>query len=98
MPYRWNTGGTRYVFADLRKLLARASPDRSGDRLAGLAAESGGERVAARMALADLPLTSFLDEPLVPYETDEVTRLIFDSHDQAAFAPIASMTVGEFRD
>jgi ethanolamine ammonia-lyase large subunit len=98
MAYECNAGGTRYVFADLRTLLARASPDRAGDRLAGLAAESGGERVAARMALADLPLTGFLKEPLVPYETDEVTRLILDSHDKAAFAPIAAMTVGEFRD
>ncbi|MCI0466184.1 MAG: ethanolamine ammonia-lyase subunit EutB [Beijerinckiaceae bacterium] len=98
MSYRSDAGGTRYVFDDLRTLLARASPDRAGDRLAGLAAASGEERVAARMALADLPLTVFLGEPLVPYETDEVTRLIFDAHDRAAFAPIASMTAGEFRD
>jgi ethanolamine ammonia-lyase large subunit len=98
MPYECNLGGTHHVFADLRTLLARASPDRAGDRLAGLAAESGEERVAARTALADLPLTRFLDEPLVPYETDEVTRLILDTHDNTAFAPIAAMTVGEFRD
>src|SRR6202023_1985155 len=98
MPYGCNAGGTHYVFADLRTLLARASPDRAGDRLAGLVAERGEERVAARMALADLPLARFLDDPLVPYETDEVTRLILDTHDKRAFAPIAAMTAGEFRD
>ncbi len=98
MSYGCNAGGTHYVFTDLRMLLARASPDRAGDRLAGLAAESGEERVAARMALADLPLARFLDDPLVPYEMDEVTRLILDTHDKWAFAPIAAMTTGEFRD
>jgi ethanolamine ammonia-lyase large subunit len=98
MPYRYRTGRTSHVFGDVSSLLARASPDRAGDRLAGLAARSGEERVAARMALADLPLARFLEEPLVPYEKDEVTRLILDSHDKAAFAPIASMTTGEFRD
>jgi ethanolamine ammonia-lyase large subunit len=98
MPYRCNAGGTSHVFADLRTLLARASPDRAGDRLAGLAAASDEERVAARMALADFPLTRFLDDPLVPYEADEVTRLIIDTHDTDAFAPIAAMTTGELRD
>ncbi|MBO0734888.1 MAG: ethanolamine ammonia-lyase subunit EutB [Methylocapsa sp.] len=98
MAYRCIAEGRRYVFADLRAVLARASPDRAGDRLAGLAAESDEERVAARMALADLPLAAFLGEPLVPYEDDEVTRLIADTHDQGAFAPIAAMTTGEFRD
>ena len=98
MPYQCNAGGTHYVFADLRMLLARASPDRAGDRLAGLAAASGQERVAARMALADLPLARILDEPLVPYEADEVTRLILDTHDKQAFAPVAAMTTGDFRD
>src|SRR5208283_4308656 len=92
MLYRSNAGGTHYVFDDLRQLLARASPDRAGDRLAGLAAESGEERVAARMALADLPLARFLDEAVVPYEMDEVTRLVLDTHDIRAFAPIAAMT------
>ncbi|MBS0471509.1 MAG: ethanolamine ammonia-lyase subunit EutB [Proteobacteria bacterium] len=91
-------GSTRYVFDDLKTLLARASPDRSGDRLAGLAAASGEERVAARMALADLPLAEFVKAELVPYEADEVTRLIGDTHDAAAFAPVAALTVGEFRD
>jgi len=98
MLYRSNAGGTHYVFDDLRQLLARASPDRAGDRLAGLAAESGEERVAARMALADLPLARFLDEAVVPYEMDEVTRLVLDTHDKRAFAPIAAMTAGDFRD
>jgi len=91
-------GTTRYVFDDLKTLLARASPDRSGDRLAGLAAGSAEERVAARMALADVPLREIAKTDLVPYETDEVTRLIHDGQDAAAFAPVASMTAGEFRD
>ncbi len=98
MPFRSTVGGTHYVFDDLRRLLAFASPDRAGDRLAGLAAASGQERVAARMALADLPLARFLDEAVVPYEADDVTRLILDSHDRHAFAPVAAMTTGEFRD
>ncbi|WP_119679949.1 ethanolamine ammonia-lyase subunit EutB [Indioceanicola profundi] len=98
MSFTATLGGTRHVFADLKTLMAKATPDRSGDRLAGLAAESGAERVAARMALADLPLKHFLDEAPIPYERDEVTRLILDSHDAAAFAPVASMTVGQFRD
>jgi ethanolamine ammonia-lyase large subunit len=87
-----------YSFRDLRDLLAKATPARSGDELAGVAAKSSVERVAAQMALADLPLSIFLAEAVVPYESDEVTRLIFDSHDAAAFAPIASLTVGGFRD
>ena len=87
-----------YVFDDLRDLLAKATPPRSGDRLAGIAAESAEQMVAARMALADMPLTQFLQEAVVPYEEDEVTRLILDGHDMAAFAPIASLTVGIFRD
>jgi ethanolamine ammonia-lyase large subunit len=98
MPYRSDAGGTHYVFDDLRTLLGRASPGRAGDRLAGLAAESGQERVAARMALADLPLARFLEEAVVPYESDEVTRLILDTHDSRAFSPIAAMTAGDFRD
>ncbi|MCA1908425.1 MAG: ethanolamine ammonia-lyase subunit EutB [Magnetospirillum sp.] len=99
MPaYAATLGGERHVFADLRALLACASPRRSGDELAGLAADSEKRRIAARMALADLPLATFLSEALVPYEDDEVTRLIIDGHDQAAFAPVAHMTVGQFRD
>ncbi len=82
-----------YRFADLRTLLAKATPPRSGDMLAGIAAASAEENVAARMALADVPLRRFLDEALIPYETDEVTRLIIDRHDTAAFAPVAHLTV-----
>lgn len=98
MPYAASLNGTRHVFADLKTLLACASPLRSGDQLAGIAAESDERRVAAKLALADLPLRRFLDEAVVPYEQDEVTRLIIDSHDAAAFAPVAALTVGEFRD
>ena len=87
-----------YHFPDLKTLLAKATPLRSGDQLAGLAAESGEERVYAQMALADTPLRRFLSEAVVPYETDEVTRLIVDTHDAVAFAPVAHMTVGELRD
>jgi len=87
-----------YTFRDLKTVLAKASPLRSGDQLASVAAETGEERVAAQYALADLPLATFLHEPVVPYETDEVTRLIIDTHDRAAFAPVAHLTVGGFRD
>jgi ethanolamine ammonia-lyase large subunit len=83
---------------NLKKLLAKASPLRSGDQLAGIAAASAEERVAAQRKLADTPLRRFLDEPLIPYEEDEVTRLIVDSHDARAFAPIAGLSVGEFRE
>ncbi len=98
MAYTSTLGSERYRFDSLKQLLAYASPLRSGDQLAGIAADSAEARVAARMALADLPLSHFLDHALIPYETDEVTRLIFDTHDRSAFAPIASMTVGQFRD
>jgi ethanolamine ammonia-lyase large subunit len=83
---------------NLKELLAKASPLRSGDQLAGLAADTAEERVRAQMKLADLPLRAFLDDPVIPYEEDEVTRLICDSHDPAAFEPVAHLTVGEFRD
>src|SRR5581483_4912496 len=96
--YRATLGGTRYGFDDLKTLLARATPLRSGDRLAGIAADSAEQRVAAQYALADVPLKTFLDDLVVAYEIDEVTRLIIDSHDKAAFAPIAHLTVGSFRD
>lgn len=89
--------GSRYTFPDLKTLLAKASPLRSGDELAGIAAASAEERVAAQMALADLPLCAFLDEPLIPYESDEVTRLIFDEHDDGAFQNVRHLTVGDFR-
>ncbi len=98
MGYAHTLANTRYKFENLRTLLARASPYRSGDALAGIVAAGAAERVAAQMALADVPLATILAEPVVPYETDEVTRLIIDSHDAAAFAPVASLTVGEFRE
>jgi ethanolamine ammonia-lyase large subunit len=97
MPFAHAIGSTRHTFADLRDLLAKATPLRSGDVLAGLAAESAEQRVAAQFALADLPLAHFLSEQVVPYETDEVTRLIVDTHDAQSFAPIRSFTVGELR-
>src|SRR5271157_5507020 len=90
--------GERHRFVDLRDVLAKASHRRSGDELAGLAAESDAQRVAARAVLADLPLRTFLDQPLVPYESDETTRLIMDTHDAAGFAALSHMTVGDFRD
>jgi ethanolamine ammonia-lyase large subunit len=91
------TGFNRFTFPDLKTVLAKASPLRSGDLLAGLAAETDEERVAARYALADIPLKRFLSEALVPYERDEVTRLIMDSHDYTAFMAVSSLTVGDFR-
>jgi ethanolamine ammonia-lyase large subunit len=91
-------GGERHRFDDLKALLAAASPRRSGDELAGIAADSDARRVAARQVLADLPLQVFLTETLIPYEADEVTRLIIDRHDAAAFAPVAHLTVGGLRD
>jgi ethanolamine ammonia-lyase large subunit len=98
MAYRHTITATTYVFESLRDLLAKATPPRSGDRLAGIAAETSEQMIAARMALADIPLSRFLDEAVIPYEDDEVTRLILDGHDKAAFAPVSAMTVGEFRD
>lgn len=97
MSYAAVAAGTRYRFEDLKSLLAKATPARSGDELAGIAAGSATERVAAQMALADLPLREFLNNAVVPYESDEVTRLIFDSHDAGAFAPVGHFTVGDFR-
>ena len=98
MSYRYDLGGTRHGFPNLRSLLAAASPRRSGDELAGLAADSDARRIAARYALADVPLCDLRDDHLVPFEEDEVTRLIVETHDAAAFAPLASMTVGDLRD
>jgi len=98
MAYRHTIAATTYVFESLRDLLAKATPPRSGDRLAGIAAETSEQMIAARMALADMPLSRFLNEAVIPYEDDEVTRLVLDGHDEAAFAPVATMTVGEFRD
>ncbi|WP_426207906.1 ethanolamine ammonia-lyase subunit EutB [Massilia sp. TWP1-3-3] len=90
-------GPRTYLFRDLKDLLAKASPLRSGDQLAGLAAQSAQERVAAQMALAELPLHVFLQHHVIPYADDEVTRLIIDSHDTAAFAFISHLTVGDLR-
>jgi ethanolamine ammonia-lyase large subunit len=87
-----------YRFSDLKELMGKATPPRSGDVLAGVAARTAEENVAAKMALADVPLKRFLTEALVPYESCDVTRLIIDRHDAAAFAPVSHMTVGAFRD
>lgn len=96
-PYAHTVGSQTYHFCDLKDLMAKATPARSGDLLAGVAAHSAQERVAAQMALADVPLVTFLNEVLVPYEDDEVTRLIIDSHDAKAFAPVSHLNVGDFR-
>ena len=98
MRYAVTLGNTRHAFGSLRELLAKATPRRSGDELAGVAANSAEERVAAQLCLADAPLADFLKYPLIPYEDDEVTRLILDTHDRAAFAPVADLSVGQFRD
>ncbi|PTY37950.1 ethanolamine ammonia-lyase [Saccharospirillum sp. MSK14-1] len=95
--YSFDCYGNRWHFEDLKTLLAKATPLRSGDQLAGVAAESAEQRVAAQMALADVPLKTFLNDLVIPYERDEVSRLIVDTHDAVAMAPVASLTVGEFR-
>ena len=96
--FQASAGGERHVWASLAAVMAQATPLRSGDVLAGVAAETQGRRVAAQMALADLPLATFLTEAVVPYEEDEVTRLIVDSHDAAAFSVVSHLTVGGLRD
>src|SRR6201997_4169214 len=98
MVYRHTIDATTYVFDDLRDLLAKATPPRSGDRLAGIAAASAEQMIAARIALSDVPLKQFLHETVIPYEDDEITRLIIDTHDRTAFAGVSSLTVGAFRD
>jgi ethanolamine ammonia-lyase large subunit len=98
MAYRHTIDATTYVFDDLRDLLAKATPPRSGDRLAGIAADSAAQMIAARLALSDVPLKQFLQEAVIAYEDDEVTRLIVDTHDASAFAALSSLTVGAFRD
>ncbi|EKO3508395.1 ethanolamine ammonia-lyase subunit EutB [Vibrio fluvialis] len=95
--YRYQLGSQTYQFASLKEVMAKASPLRSGDQLAGVAATSAEERVIAQMILADLPLKTFLNETLIPYENDEITRLIIDEHDARAFLEIAHLTVGDFR-
>lgn len=98
MPYTHTVGSRHYHFADLKDLLAKATPARSGDYLAGIAAESAEQRMAAKMTLAALPLATFLNELVIPYEADEVSRLIIDRHSASAFAEIRHLTVGDFRD
>jgi len=98
MPYKYTVHNITYQFDDLKNLLAKATPFRSGDLLAGIAAKTYEERIAAQMCLADVPLKSFLNEAIIPYEKDEVTRLIIDTHDANMFAQISSLTVGELRD
>ncbi|CAO4168573.1 ethanolamine ammonia-lyase subunit EutB [Methylorubrum extorquens] len=98
MPYRHTVGPRTHVFADLATLMAKATPVRSGDCLAGIAAESAEENMAARWCLAEVPLKEILARPLIPYDEDDVTRLILDDHDEAAFAEIAALTVGDFRE
>jgi len=95
--YTHSVGAKTYSFRDLKDLMAKATPERSGDLLAGVAAHSAQERAVAQMALAEVPLATFLSEALVPYEDDEITRLIIDSHDATAFAPVSHLTVGDFR-
>jgi len=98
MPYAQRIGAQRHLFADLKTLLACASPMRSGDALAGIAAESEAQRMAARLALADVPLTDFLQHALIDPADDEVSQLIVDQHDARAFTPVSHLTVGGFRD
>lgn len=96
--YRTSIGQRTYQFPDLKSLMAKASPARSGDYLAGVAAATAEERMAAKICLADLPLKAFLENALIPYEEDEITRLIMDEHDLQAFSLISHLTVGDFRD
>ena len=96
--YRYSVGAQTYQFADLKDVLAKATPARSGDYLAGVAADTYAERMAARMCLAEIPLKTFLEDLIIPYEADEVTRLIVDTHDKQAFAEISHLSVGDFRD
>ena len=98
MSYKINLRGRVYEFEDLKTVLAKATPKRSGDELAEVAAEDSKERIAAQRCLSELPLKVFLEDLVIPYEDDEVTRLIIDEHDAEAFQPISSLSVGEFRD
>ncbi len=98
MIYRYTIDSHTYQFEDLKAVLAKATPARSGDYLAGVAADTYAERMAARMCLAETPLKTFLEDSIIPYETDEVTRLIIDTHNQQAFSEISHLTVGDFRD
>ena len=95
--YRYTLGTQTYKFRDLAQLMAKATPPRSGDRLAGVIAQSAQERAVAQMTLAEVPLKTFLNDALIPYEDDEITRLIMDEHDANAFLTISHLTVGDFR-
>ncbi len=97
MEFRYTVNSFTYNFKDLKTLMAKASPYRTGDALAGICAETNEERVGAQFALSEVPLSLFLTEHLIPYESDEVTRLIVDSHDQNSFSSISHLTVGDFR-
>lgn len=98
MAYKFTLRGKSYVFKDLKTVMAKATPERSGDALAGIAAEDNKERIAAQYCLSEIPLKTFLDDLVIPYEKDEVTRLIIDDHDAETFKPISSLTIAEFRD
>src|SRR3954466_8435937 len=98
MPYQTTLRDERYVFADLREVFARANEEKSGDRLAGLAARTERERVAAKFVLADVRLGDIIDQPLIDPDHDDVSRLILDAHDAEALRPLRSLTVGEFRE
>src|SRR5262245_23186945 len=98
MPYHATVRSERFTFADLRELLAKANEEKSGDQLAGLAAATERERVAAKLALADVTLGEIVDSPLIDPDADDVSRLILDTHDRDAFAPLRGVTVGEFRE
>src|SRR5260370_11876309 len=97
MVYRHTIDATTYVFENLRDLLAKATPPRSGDSLAGIAADSTEQMIGARIALADVPLKQFLHETVIPYEDDEITRLLIHTHDASPFPPIPSLPVAPFR-
>src|SRR5712691_8456697 len=98
MPYSTTIRAERFVFADLRELFAKANEEKSGDRLAGIAARSERERVAAKRALADVRLSEIVDHPLIDPDHDDVSRLILDTYDRKAFARVGGLTVGEFRE
>src|SRR6516165_4498144 len=98
MPFHHTIRGERFTFADLRELLAKANEQKSGDELAGIAAGSERERVAAKLALADVPLGEIVDRPLIDPDRDEVSRLLLDTFDRDAFAAARGLTVGEFRE
>src|SRR5436309_6334285 len=98
MPFAHTTRGERFAFPDLRALLAKANEPKAGDQLAGIAAASERGRAAAKLALADVPLVTLVDNPVIDPDADDVSRLIADAHDAAGFAPLRSMTVGEFRE